>query len=421
MAGNTRGKGRATPQASSSRRTVLEDFEDTETQTPDQQTEGESPTMRDQLAPGTPAPSSMDPQQFQALMMQAMTNFSTGLGTLGVTLANLGTQGGPLRAKDDRPPAYAVSKLKFDASFQDREDWLQAVEQGNATRQDRPQWLQVQWASTWMEPETQQQWRAYQKQLHEGDFEQITWQEFEDYVSSDCLGSKSGEVQAHKDWLVCNQRGRSPQEFYREWAALVRRLPGMEINSTFMARDYWIKLDRFYHNRYAEAVPNVTSAKDCAEWCERIWLARLYTRNGNDRDAHRKRLGSPTNLGEARKLPRTTEDAYSGLRHDKARIQRRELRDLPTRNPFTSGRPATQTPPATGSNTQAPLRNREPITCYNCGKQGHVQRQCTLPRAEARPGPGARIQNIGIEDDSDHGSRYLAPSDSEDDSENERR
>jgi hypothetical protein len=93
--------------------------------------------------------------------MQAITNFSTGLGTLSATLANLGTQGGPPRAKDDRPPTYAVSKLKFDASFQDREDWLQAVEQGNATRRDRPQWLQVQWASTWMEPETQQQWRAY--------------------------------------------------------------------------------------------------------------------------------------------------------------------------------------------------------------------------------------------------------------------
>jgi hypothetical protein len=146
----------------------------------------------------------------------------------------------------------------------------------------------------------------------------------------------------------------------------------MEINSTFMARDYWIKLDRFYHNRYAEAVPNVTSAKDCAEWCERIWLARSYTRNGNDRDAHRKRLGSPTNLNEARKLPRTTEDAYSGPRYNRARIQRRELRDPPTRNPLTPDRPATQALPATESNAQVLLRYREPVIYYNCGKQGHM-------------------------------------------------
>ncbi|KAM7212496.1 hypothetical protein V8F06_012118, partial [Rhypophila decipiens] len=178
----------------------------------------------------------MDPQQFQALMMQAMTDFSSGLGNLGDTLANLTSQRTPY--KDDRPPTYAVSKLQSDASFQEREDWM-----------------------------------------------------------------------------ICTQRGRSPQEFYRKWAALVRRLPGMEVDSTFMARDYWIKLDRFYHNRYAEAVSNVTSAKECAEWCERIGLARGSSRNGLERDAHRKRPGSPVSLQDARKLPRTPQlpQPYLGI------------------------------------------------------------------------------------------------------------
>ncbi|KAK0713981.1 hypothetical protein B0T26DRAFT_804615 [Lasiosphaeria miniovina] len=193
-----------------------------------------------------------------------------------------------------------------------------------------------------MEHETQQQWRAYQKQLHDGDFERI----------------------------MC----------------------------TFMARDYWIKLDHFYHNRYAEAVPDVTSAKECAEWCERIWLARSYLRNGNDKETYRKRLGSPTNINETRKLPRTTEESYSGPRHDKARIQRRELREPPPRDPPSTDRP----PPTTGSNNQALPRAREPVTCYNCG-------------------PDARIQTVGIEDGGNPGDPYLGPSDSEDDSENEER
>jgi hypothetical protein len=132
--------------------------------------------------------------------------------------------------------------------------------------------------------------------------------------------------------MVCTQNGRSPQEFYREWATLVRRLPNADIDGIFMARDYWLKLDRFYHNRYSEATPDITSAKDCAEWCERIWLARASSRNGQERDAHRKRPRSPTSLDYARKLSRTTEEAFSGPRHDKARILRRESQ-APVGNP----------------------------------------------------------------------------------------
>ncbi|KAM7182565.1 hypothetical protein V8F33_014214 [Rhypophila sp. PSN 637] len=372
MAGNSRGKGRTTrgPSVTLDPDDVIENSQTQDTNTPPINTQT--------------AFASMDPQQFQALMMQAMANFSSGLGNLGDTLANLTSQRTPY--KDDRPPTYAVSKLQLDASFQEREDWLQAVEQGNATRCGRPEWLMVQWASTWMESETQQQWRAYQQQLHDGDFEQIQWKEFKDYVSSDYLGSNSREMQAQKDWMACTQRGRSPQEFYREWAALVRRLLDAKVDSIFMARDYWIKLDRFYHSRYAEAVPNVTSAKDCAEWCERIWLARAPSRNGLERDAHRKRPRSPVSLYDARKLSRTQESSFSGPRHDKARIVQREHRHTDSRL-LNQGSTNTSTAPVAQQTTPPDNRPKDDMKCYGCDKLGHIQQHYP----NSNPTPTARI------------------------------
>lgn len=119
----------------------------------------------------------------------------------------------------------------------------------------------------------------------------------------------------------------------------------MEIDSIFMARDYWIKLDRFYYTQYAEAVTDVTSAKDYTEWCERIWLARAsLLRNGHERDAYRKRPGSPISLQDARKLPRTQEDSFSGPLNDRARILQRETRYVSFRIPHAK-HPGQEYPP----------------------------------------------------------------------------
>ena len=372
----------------------------------------------------------MDPQQFQQLMVQAMANFSTGLGTLGTQLASLGNLKTPREPRDEKPPTYAVNKLRADASFQEREDWLQAVEQGNATRGDRPQWLLVQWASTWMESETQQRWRARQNQLHDGDFQKVLWQEFKDYVNSDYLGGDSGEIQAQRDWMACAQNDRSPQEFYREWATLVRRLPGMDIESTFMARDYWIKLDRLYHNRYAEAVTKIQSAKDCAEWCERIWIARASTRNGRERDAHRKRLGSPSDHDAVKKFARTSESTFSGPRHERARIVTRGIRGgrfSTTRGTpvfprdHTPGMPSPSPPNPSHAAGQPPLGTASPLVCYGCNKTGHTRRDCPDERPISSPNStpiqAARVQAIGSANQ-DEAVDYPEPSDSDSDSGN---
>lgn len=373
---------------------------------------------------------SIDPAQLQQLMVQALGNFSTGLGALGSQLAQLQGTGQSSNHRDEKPPTYAVDKLRVDATFQEREDWIQAVEQGNATRDGRPQWLYVQWASTCMDNEAQQQWRGYQSRLHDGDFKRVMWQEFRDYVSSDYLGSNSGEVQAQKDWMECRQNERSPQAFYREWATLVRRLPGMDIDSTFMARDYWIKLQPFYHNRYAEAVTDITSAKACAEWCERIWVSRAASRNGRERDAHRKRLRSPIGQ-ESRKLPRTEEQlptTYSGPRPDRAKIAARE-----GRREASQSSPYHKTPTPTdprNTNTVSKPHNDDAtvrpspnttagaVTCFQCGKPGHIQRYCRENPASEPNTIQARVQAIASTSNNSLPG-YPEPSDSEEDSGNE--
>ncbi|KAM7196954.1 hypothetical protein V8F33_005836 [Rhypophila sp. PSN 637] len=187
------------------------------------------------------------------------------------------------------------------------------------------------------------------------------------------VGYNSGEMQAQKDWMSCTQRGLTPQEFYREWAALGRRLPDGKVDTIFMARDYWIKLDRFYHSRYAEAVPNVTSAKNCAEWCECIWLARGPLKNGPQRDAHRKRPRSPVSLHDAWKLSRTKESSFSGPRHDKARIVQREQCHIDSRLP-NQGSTNTSIAPAAQQTTLLYNRPKDDIKCYGCGKLDHIQR-----------------------------------------------
>lgn len=55
-------------------------------------TSSNTPDTGEQPAPVDPqaAFAGMDPQQFQALMMQAMANFSTRLGTLGSHLKDFG-------------------------------------------------------------------------------------------------------------------------------------------------------------------------------------------------------------------------------------------------------------------------------------------------------------------------------------------
>jgi Zinc knuckle len=326
------------------------------------------------------------------------------------------------KSRDNKPPTYAVGKLKKDASFQEREDWIRAVERGNATREDQPQWLYVQWASTWMEEEVQQQWRGYERQLHGEDFKKVLWQEFKDYVSSDYLGSNSAEIQAQREWMDCHQKERSPQEFYREWASLVRRIPGADIDGVMMGRDYWLRLDRFYHNRYAEAVVKVESAKDCAEWCERIWLARASSRNGQERDRHRKRQGSPIHFNVKRPARTGELPSYSGPRPDQAKIVAREGRTtqgmpLATRNPQTG---QFQTTPSSHVSKNSTTSAREPI-CFACQQPGHVQRNC--PNAN-NPTSGSsqtptRIQAIDTHLDA---NQDLTPSDSEgSESENEER
>lgn len=245
-------------------------------------------------------------------------------------------------------------------------------------------------------------------------------------------------------------------EFYREWATLVRRLPGMDIDSVLMARDYWLKLDRFYHNKYGDATAKITSAKDCAEWCERAWLARASSRNGRERDAHRKRPLSPAATDAAKKLLRTADSTFSGPRSDKARIagrfaatsnrdlryphatSNRDLRHphaISNREPL-GNRPqdppsctnptaltAGQTPSA--SNATTPDNIRSTLTCYSCGQVGHIQRHCPANQPNtgrvqavvASPDDAVRIQAVATGSDDE----YPDPSDSETESGNERR
>ena len=46
-------------------------------------------------------------------------------------------------------------------------------------------------------------------------------------MSSHYLGGDSGEIPTQRDWMACAQNDRLPQEFHREWATPLRRLPGM--------------------------------------------------------------------------------------------------------------------------------------------------------------------------------------------------
>ena len=320
------------------------------------------------------------------------------------------------KSRDNKPPTYAVGKLKKDTSFQEREDWIRAVERGNATREDQPQWLYVQWASTWMEEDVQTQWRGYERQLCGDDFKKVLWEEFKNFVSSDYLGSKSAEIQAQREWMDCRQNERSPQEFYREWASLVRRIPGADTDSVMMGRDYWLRLDRFYHNRYSEAVVNVESAKDCAEWCERIWLARVSSRNGQERDKHRKRQGSPIRFDAKR-------PSYSGSRPTQARIIAREgrfTRGITSRNSQIG---QFQSKPSAYA-SENPTASSIGPTCFTCRQPGHTQKYYPKANPASRPNETsgsnetpARIQAI---DTSHDPKQDLAPSDSEV-SENEQR
>jgi hypothetical protein len=400
--------------------------------------QGESPRTagRSRLSGLTqPLAPVMDPGQFQQLVLQAITSINT-------VVSQQQQNPEPRRAHALKPPTYAVEKLSLDATFQQREDWLKAVEQGNSQAEGQPDWVRVQWASTWMESEVQHNWRSQLTTLHGDDFKQVLWEEFKNWVNSDYLDGDSAEVQAQKDWMACTQNGRSPQTFFHEWSSLVRRLPGMDIDSVFMARDYWLKLDRFYHQKYADTIGHVESARDCAKWCERIWLSRAASRNGLERDAHRKRPFPPTNTDGPSKSLRTTGSTYAGPRHDRARNISWELRNRaafpndeqtrprtyshtpsvsqssrPPANPDTSLASRISRPPAA---TGKPPSNTTPsgnkLVCFSCHKPGHMRRDCP----EDSSTEPARVQAIGtsVDDNPFEPTDYPEASDSEDDSEN---
>ena len=347
--------------------------------------------------------------------------------------------------RDEKPPTYAVSKLPLGATFQDRADWLQAVEQGNATREGRPGWLYAQWASTWMEPEIQRRWRSRISQLHNEDFKLVSWKEFKDFVNSDYLGGNSAEIDAQKQWMSCAQNGRSPQEFYDEWSTLVRRIPEFSTEGIAMARDYWLRLDIFYHNKYIEAGNEVKDALECARWCELVWVSRAHSRNGRERDAHRKRPASPTNLEAAKKFARTADSIFSGPRTERARIIGREVRETQSHSPGSSRDPQTgrfqslssnpvvkpysadpgptrhaETTSTNASETQSHLlpTERGVITCHHCGKPGHIRRYCPdIQRPISSPNATpVRVQALGV--DLNEATSYPDASDSDSESEN---
>jgi hypothetical protein len=347
-------------------------------------------SSRPRDADQSPAPSQQEPEARISEAIQAIGSMAASMRDLMAGQTQLLQQFAERSAtqRNLKPPTYNCSRLSRRATPAEREDWIQAIREGNETKPNYDEKDYIMWACTKLEQELQTDWRSHANGIRQEPREPTT-DDFFKFIRNEHISKNLTEHDLRERLFIMRQtESESPTDLFHRWAAVHRRLGDtVEETNPGLAFDYWRRLVKWLRDSLQRNNTPLLSPREVAERAQQHWALDSRNRTG-DAFPRKKRnfdnaFQNPPRPEESRRSKATRQTYIRSPRNGAPPWK-------PERPDRDRGRPL-EPPPSRDHPDGA---TRPEVTCYACGKPGHVAKDCHDRRTRGAPREHAPIQAL---------------------------